>query len=63
MSRGAPCSSSWRRRWHRFWLALPMLLPDRLWLQRVEKQPARLRLEGQAQDMKAIRDFRQRLAG
>lgn len=49
-------------RWHRFWLTLPMLLPDRLWLQRVEKQPARLRLEGLAQDMRAIRDFRQRLA-
>lgn len=50
-------------RWHRFWLALPTLLPDRLWLQRVEKQPARLRLEGLAQDMRVIREFRQRLAG
>lgn len=48
-------------RWHRFWQALPALLPDSLWLQRMEKLSAQLRVEGQAQDMQAIRDFRQRL--
>lgn len=48
-------------RWHRFWQALPALLPDTLWLQRVEKLPTQLRMEGHAQDMQAIRDFRQRL--
>lgn len=48
-------------RWHQFWQSLPLLLPDSLWLQRVEKLPAQLRIEGRAQDMQAIRDFRRRL--
>jgi len=50
-------------RWHQFWQSLPSLLPDSLWLQRVEKLPAQLRIEGRALDIQAIRDFRQRLKG
>ncbi|MEZ3500941.1 PilN domain-containing protein [Pantoea sp. KPR_PJ] len=48
-------------RWHQFWQLLPSLLPDRLWLLRIEKSSAQLRIEGGAQDMQAIREFRQQL--
>ncbi|MCZ4059963.1 PilN domain-containing protein [Pantoea sp. LMR881] len=48
--------------WQQFWLDLPGLLPDALWLQRIEKQDLQLRIEGQAQDMQAIGHFRQQLA-
>jgi len=48
-------------RWHRFWQTLPTLLPERLWLDRVEKLPTQLRIEGRAQDMRAIGELRRRL--
>ncbi|MFV9670676.1 PilN domain-containing protein [Pantoea sp. KXB25] len=47
--------------WQQFWLDLPALLPDSAWLTRLEKRDQRLMLEGMAQDMVAIRQFRQRL--
>lgn len=62
--------ASWRRarrhadnlmRWHRFWLALPALLPERVWLERVEKMPTQLHIEGRAQEMRAISELRRRL--
>ncbi|MCG7390367.1 PilN domain-containing protein [Pantoea sp. ACRSB] len=48
-------------RWHQFWQALPALLPDQLWLERVEKEPARLSVEGRSLDMGAIGELRRRL--
>lgn len=48
-------------RWHQFWQALPALLPDSVWLKRVEKSATRLSLEGEALTMREIDDFRQRL--
>ncbi len=48
-------------RWHHFWQALPTLLPDQLWLERVEKEPARLSVEGRSLDMGAIDELRRRL--
>lgn len=62
--------AQWRRaqrhadqllRWHQFWQTLPILLPDPLWLDRVEKQPARLSIEGRAQSLPAIGELRRRL--
>lgn len=62
--------AQWRRarrhadelmRWHQFWQALPALLPDPIWLERVEKLPTRLSIEGRAQTMRAIGDLRRRL--
>jgi len=62
--------AQWRRarrhadqllRWHQFWQILPTLLPDPLWLDRVEKQPERLSIEGRAQNMPAIGELRRRL--
>lgn len=47
--------------WQQFWLDLHALLPDTAWLTRLEKRDNRLTLEGQAQDMAAIRQFRQQL--
>lgn len=47
--------------WHQFWIDLPALLPDTAWLTRLEKRDSRLTLEGQAQDMAAIRQFREQL--
>jgi len=47
--------------WQQFWLDLPLLLPDTAWLTRLEKRDSRLTLEGLAQDMAAIRQFRQQL--
>lgn len=49
--------------WQQLWLDLPALLPDELWLTRLEKRDALLLLEGKAQQMQAIRHFRQRLTG
>lgn len=48
--------------WQQFWRDLPGMLPDTAWLTRLEKRDNRLILEGQAQDMAAIRQFRQQLA-
>ncbi len=47
--------------WQDFWLRLPALMPDTLWLQRAERRQMQLLLEGQAQSMAAVRDFRQQL--
>ncbi|ORM67805.1 fimbrial assembly protein [Pantoea rwandensis] len=49
------------RRWQQFWQQLPTLMPDALWLNRVERRQRMLLFEGQAQSMLAVRDFRQRL--
>lgn len=49
------------RRWQQFWQQLPTLMPDTLWLNRVERRKGLLRFEGQAQSMLAVRDFRQQL--
>lgn len=49
--------------WQQLWLDLPALLPDGLWLTRLEKRDALLLLEGKALQMQAIRHFRQRLTG
>ncbi|MFH8135859.1 PilN domain-containing protein [Pantoea osteomyelitidis] len=48
--------------WHQFWLTLPALLPDSLWLTRLEKRDALLTLEGRSYSMQAVRDFRLQLA-
>lgn len=62
--------ATWRRaqrhvddlmRWHRFWQALPLLLPQPVWLERVEKMPTQLRIEGRAQEVRAIGELRRRL--
>ncbi|NYS31629.1 PilN domain-containing protein [Pantoea sp. WMus005] len=47
--------------WQQFWLDLPALLPDTAWLTRLEKRDNHLTLEGQAQDMASVRQFRQQL--
>ncbi|MGN8164353.1 PilN domain-containing protein [Pantoea sp. 22096] len=47
--------------WHQFWIDLPALLPDTAWLTRLEKRDNRLTLEGLAQDMAAVRQFREQL--
>ncbi|WP_312054368.1 PilN domain-containing protein [Pantoea brenneri] len=51
-----------RAAWQQFWLDLPVLLPETAWLKRLEKRDRQFTLDGQAQDMQAIRQFRQRLA-
>ena len=48
--------------WHQFWMTLPALLPDSLWLTRLEKRDALLTLEGRSHSMQAVRDFRLQLA-
>lgn len=47
--------------WQRFWLQLPVLMPDTLWLSRLERRQGQLLLEGVAQSVAAVSDFRQRL--
>ncbi|MDI9222200.1 PilN domain-containing protein [Pantoea sp. EA-12] len=49
------------QRWQLFWQQLPALMPDTLWLNRVERRQGVLVLEGQAQSMLSVRDFRQQL--
>ena len=49
------------QRWQDFWQQLPELMPDTLWLQRAERRQAQLQLDGQAQSMAAVREFRQQL--
>ncbi|ORM62697.1 fimbrial assembly protein [Pantoea rodasii] len=49
------------QRWQHFWQQLPTLLPDTLWLHRVERRQGILLLEGQAQSMLAVQHFRQQL--
>jgi len=49
------------RRWQQFWQQLPTLMPDALWLKRVERRQRVMLFEGQAQSMLAVRDFRQQL--
>ena len=48
-------------RWQQFWQQLPTLMPDALWLNRVERRQRMLLIEGQAQSMLAVGDLRQRL--
>lgn len=49
------------QRWQQFWQQLPALMPDTLWLNRVERRQGVLVLEGQAQSVMSVRDFRQQL--
>lgn len=49
------------QRWQQFWQQLPTLMPDTLWLNRVERRQGLFLLEGQAQSVLAVRDFRQQL--
>lgn len=51
-----------RAAWQQFWLDLPLLLPDTVWLKRLEKRDRQLLLEGQAENMQGIQQFRQQLA-
>lgn len=48
--------------WHQFWMRLPTLLPDALWLTQLEKRDAVLMLEGRSRSVGAVRDFRLQLA-
>ncbi|MCE0492174.1 PilN domain-containing protein [Pantoea sp. Mb-10] len=50
------------QRWHYFWQQLPDVMPASLWLSRIARREQLMTLEGTAQDMAAVRDFRQRLA-
>lgn len=47
--------------WQHFWQQLPELMPDTLWLNRLERRQGQLVLEGQAQSMAAVSDFRHQL--
>jgi pilus assembly protein HofN len=49
------------QQWQHFWQQLPMLMPDTLWLNRLERRQGLLMLEGQAQSMAAVSDFRRQL--
>ncbi|XXN63039.1 PilN domain-containing protein [Enterobacter ludwigii] len=49
------------QRWQHFWQQLPELMPDTLWLNRLERRQGQLLLEGQAQSMAAVSDFRHQL--
>lgn len=49
------------QRWQHFWQQLPELMPDTLWLNRLERRQGQLVLEGQAQSMAAVSDFRHQL--
>ncbi|MGK3136079.1 PilN domain-containing protein [Pantoea trifolii] len=49
------------QRWQHFWQQLPQLMPDTLWLNRLERRQGQLVLEGQAQSMAAVSDFRRQL--
>lgn len=49
------------QQWQHFWQQLPMLMPDNLWLNRLERRQGLLMLEGQAQSMAAVSDFRRQL--
>ncbi|EJL82981.1 PilN domain-containing protein [Pantoea sp. GM01] len=48
-------------RWQHFWQQLPELMPETLWLHRLERRQGQLVLEGQAQSMAAVSDFRHQL--
>ena len=49
------------QRWQHFWQQLPELMPDTLWLNRLERRQGQLVLEGRAQSMAAVSDFRHQL--
>lgn len=49
------------QRWQHFWQQLPELMPDTLWLNRLERRQGQLVLEGQAESMAAVSDFRHQL--
>lgn len=48
--------------WQQFWQQLPELMPETLWLSRMERRQGQLVLEGLASSMAAIGDFRRLLA-
>lgn len=50
------------QRWQHFWQQLPDVMPTSLWLSRIARREQLMTLEGTAQDMVDVRDFRQRLA-
>lgn len=47
--------------WQQFWQQLPELMPETLWLSRMERRQEHLLLEGLASSMAAIGDFRRQL--
>ncbi|ORM73498.1 fimbrial assembly protein [Pantoea wallisii] len=49
------------QRWQQFWLQLPALMPDTLWLSRLERQQGQVQLQGLAQSMAAVGEFRRQL--
>ncbi len=49
------------QQWHRFWQQLPALLPDTLWLARIERQQQTMLMEGWSESMGAIDKLRQKL--
>jgi pilus assembly protein HofN len=49
------------QRWQLFWQQLPELMPETLWLNRLERRQGQLVLEGLAQSMTAVSDFRHQL--
>lgn len=48
--------------WQQFWQQLPKLMPETLWLSRMERRQGQLVLEGLASSMADIGDFRRQLA-
>lgn len=48
--------------WQQLWQQLPLLMPETLWLSRIERRQGQLLLEGLASGMAAVRDFRDQLA-
>jgi pilus assembly protein HofN len=48
--------------WQQFWRQLPQLMPETLWLSRIERRQGQLLLEGVASGMAAVSDFRDQLA-
>ena len=49
------------QRWQQFWQLLPTLMPDTLWLSRVERRQGQLVLDGLAQSLADVSAFRQQL--
>ncbi|AIX49581.1 MULTISPECIES: PilN domain-containing protein [Pantoea] len=47
--------------WQRFWQQLPGLLPDALWLERIDRQQQLLRVEGWSDSVAAVSELRHRL--
>lgn len=47
--------------WQHFWQQLPALLPEALWLERIERQQLLLRIEGWSDSVAAVSELRHRL--